>query len=117
VAVDSLVATCLINQHSTHRRTYERLKQYAESMQGTLFPPSPELLAAIDEIYRYPLRESAKDTLNRQLRSGIDNEQLAQLVVDLRADDRLCMVQDEMEQQEPQIICSMGLFEGEAGGK
>ncbi len=95
------------------RRTYERLKQYAESLKGTLFPPSPELLAAIDEIYRYPLRESAKDTLNRQLRSGIDNEQLAQLVESLRADDRLCLVQDETEQQEPQIICSLGLFEGE----
>ena len=60
--------------------------------------------AAIDEIYRYPLRESAKDTLNRQLRSGIDNEQLAQLVVDLRTDDRLCIVQDESEQQEPQKL-------------
>ena len=59
-------------------------------------------------MYRYPLRESAKDTLNRQLRSGIDNEQLAQLVVDLRTDDRLCIVQDESEQQ---IICSLGLFE------
>jgi hypothetical protein len=93
------------------RRTYERLKQYAESLEGTLFPPSPELRAAIDEIYRYPLREAAKDTLNRQMRSGIENEQLAQLVVDLRADDRLCLVQDETEQQEPQIICSLGLFE------
>ena len=62
-------------------------------------------------MYRYPLRESAKDTLNRQMRSGIDNEQLAQLVVDLRTDDRLCLVQDETEKQEPQIICSLGLFE------
>ena len=62
-------------------------------------------------MYRYPLRESAKDTLNRQMRSGINDEQLAQLVVDLRADDRLCIVQDESEQQEPQIICSLGLFE------
>ena len=44
-----------------------------------------------------------------------DNEQLAQLAVDLRADDRLYIVQDETEQQEPQIICSLGLFEGEAG--
>ncbi len=95
------------------RRTYERLKQFADAMQGTLFPPSAELSAAIEEIYRYPLWESTKDTLNRQLRSGIDNEQLAQLVVDLRSDDRLCMVQDETEQQEPQIICSLGLFESE----
>jgi hypothetical protein len=62
------------------------------------------------------LRESARDTLNRQLRSGIDNEQLAQLVVDLRGDDRLCIVQDETEQGEPQIICSLGLFEEETGG-
>ncbi len=93
------------------RRTYERLKQYAESLEGTLFPPSTELRAALDEIYRYPLRESAKDTLNRQMRSGIDNEQLAQLVVDLREDDRLCLVHDDTEQQEPQIICSLGLFE------
>ena len=39
------------------RRTYERLKQCAASLEGTLFPPTPELLAAIDNIYRYPLRE------------------------------------------------------------
>ena len=78
---------------------------------GTLFPPSPELQAAIDEIYRYLPRDSTKDTLNRQIRSGIGNELLAQLVVDLRADDHLCLVQYETEQQEPQIICSLGLFE------
>ena len=93
------------------RRAYERLKQHAEFLKNSLFPPAPELLAALDEIYRYPLRESAKDTLNRQMRSGLTNEQLAQLVVDLRADDRLCLVQDEGEPQEPQIICSLGLFE------
>jgi hypothetical protein len=76
-----------------------------------MFPPSPKMFAAIDEIYRYPLRESAKDTLNRQLRSGIDNGQLMKLVIDLRVDDRLGVVQDETDQQEPQIICSLGLFE------
>ena len=92
-------------------RTYERLKHYADSFKDTLFPPSPDLLNAIDEIYRYPLQESARDTLNRQMRSGITHEQLAQLVVDLRADDRLCLIQEETEQQEPQIICSLGLFE------
>jgi superfamily II DNA or RNA helicase len=91
-------------------RTYERLKSYAQEMKGTLFV-SEELLKAIDEIYRYPLRQSAIDTLNRQLRSGISNQQLAELVVALRTDDRLCIVSEEAEKREPQIICSLGLFQ------
>jgi SNF2 family DNA or RNA helicase len=95
------------------RRSYERLKQYADSLTGTLFPPAQDLLSAIDDIYRYPLRETARDTLNRQMRSGITDEHLAQLVVDLRAEDRLCLVQEHGEQREPQIICSLGLFEAD----
>jgi superfamily II DNA or RNA helicase len=90
-------------------RTYERLKSYAQEMKGTLFV-TEELLKAIDEIYRYPLRQSATDTLNRQLKSGISNQQLAELVVALRMDDRLCIVSEESEKREPQIICSLGLF-------
>lgn len=92
-------------------RTYERLKRYAEQVKGTLFE-SADLLRAIDEIYRYPLRQSATDTLNRQLKSGIGDEQLAELVVGLRLDDRLCLVNEEDEEREPQIICSLGLFKG-----
>ncbi|HWP91519.1 MAG TPA: helicase-related protein [Thermodesulfobacteriota bacterium] len=91
-------------------RTYERLKRYAEEVKGTLFE-SQELLKAIDEIYRYPLRSTAVDTLNRQLRSGISDMALAQLVVTLREEDRLCLVHEEEQSQEPRIICSMGLFE------
>jgi hypothetical protein len=90
-------------------RTYERLKDYASEVQGTLFE-SRELLRAISDIYRYPLRQSAIDTLNRQLRSGISNMALAQLVIALRDEDRLCLVQEESEATyEPKIICSMGL--------
>ncbi|MEH2140710.1 helicase-related protein [Nostoc sp.] len=91
-------------------RTYERLKSYVQQMKGTVFV-SEELLKAIDEIYRYPLRQSAIDTLNRQLRSGINNQQLAELVVALRMDDRLCIVTEELEKREPEIICSLGLFQ------
>jgi superfamily II DNA or RNA helicase len=89
-------------------RSYERLKQYAAEVNGTLFD-TRELAAAIDDIYRYPLRPTAVDTLNRQLRSGISNEQLAQLVVALRDEGRLVLEQEEAEAQEPQIICSLGL--------
>ncbi len=91
-------------------RSYERLKSYVQEMKGTIFV-TEELLKAIDDIYRYPLRQSAIDTLNRQLRSGISNQQLAELVIALRMDDRLCIVSEEIEKREPQIICSLGLFD------
>jgi hypothetical protein len=94
-------------------RTYERLKRYAEQLKGTLFE-SANLARAIEEIYRFPLRQSAIDTLNRQLRSGILDAKLAELVMELRDDDRLCLVHDEEQSTEPQIICSLGLANASA---
>jgi superfamily II DNA or RNA helicase len=89
-------------------RTYERLKRYIAEMQGTLLV-TDELRKAVDEIYRYPLRQSAVDTLNRQLKSGISDERLIDLVLALRDEDRLCIISDEVREQEPVILCSMGL--------
>jgi hypothetical protein len=91
-------------------RTYERLKRYADQIKGTLFD-TPQLAKAIEEIYRFPLRQSATDTLNRQLRSGISDDNLADLVMALRDDDRLCIVHEDEQSHEPQIICSLGLSE------
>ena len=95
-------------------RTYERLKNYIESIRGTLFE-TPELLKAVDDIYKFPLLQSATDTLNRQLKSGISDPDLAQLVVGLRADNRLCRVSEEEEAAEPRIICSLGLRQTTGG--
>lgn len=94
---------------SARFRVYERLKRYAEQVRGTLFDIQ-ELHRAIEEIYRYPLRTTAVDVLNRQLRSGISDEDLVQLVLALRDEERLCLIQEETASREPQIICSMGLF-------
>ena len=90
-------------------RTYERLKSHAEKVKGTIFDSDP-LRRAIDDIYRHPLRQTATDTLNRQLRSGIADEDLAGLVIEMREDDRLCIVHGEQERREPCIICSLGLI-------
>lgn len=90
-------------------RTYERLMRYEQSVRGTLFH-SQALVQAIDDIYLHPLRPTAVDTLNRQLRSGVSDETLSELVVALRDEGRLCLVQQESEAQRPRIICSMGLF-------
>lgn len=90
-------------------RTYERLKQYAEDLKDTpLFEPT-ELHRAIEEVYRYPLRDAAKDGLNRLLRLHATNEELAQKVITLRDADALCAKGDETHNRDPRIICSMGL--------
>lgn len=90
-------------------RTYERLKAHLAQYENTLFD-TRDLRRALEEIYRYPLREAAKDILNRQLKAGITDSQLAELVTALRDDGRLCVIEDdEDEAQEPQIICSLGL--------
>jgi hypothetical protein len=89
-------------------RAYERLKTYLTHIQGTLFA-TQELTKAIDDIYRYPLQQVAVDTLNRQLRAGTTDQQLGDLVVALRGEGRLCRIEEEVETQEPQIICSLGL--------
>ena len=90
-------------------QAYNRLQSYAEREAGTLWI-TEALKLAIQDIYDHPLREFARDTIHRQLKSGITDEDLAQLVVSLREDGKLVLVlEDDRPHREPQIICSMGL--------
>lgn len=89
-------------------KTYERLKRHAEQVRGTLFD-TQDLHRAIEDIYNYPLRPVAVDTLNRFLRSGVSDQVLAERVIELREENRLCVVHEEDASHEPRIICSMGL--------
>jgi len=89
-------------------KTYSRLQRYAAEVKDELFD-TQELHKTIEEIYQYPLRQSAIDTLNRQIKSGVSDQTLAELAVTLREDGRLCIIHEKDEVLEPQIICSLGM--------
>ena len=93
---------------SARYRVYNLLKRYTEDMKDTIFD-TVALEKTMEEIYKFPLRELAKDILNRQLKSKIADHELAELVLNLRDEGRLCIIHEEKEEKEPRIICSLGL--------
>ena len=95
-------------------KTYERIKRWRERQGNTrdLFITDEYIRRidkALEDIYRFPLYQSATDTLNRQLKAGINDTDLIDLVFNLREDGRLCLVDEQGQQREPRLICSLGL--------
>jgi hypothetical protein len=95
-------------------KTYERIKRWRERQGSTrdLFINEDyihRIDKALEEIYRYPLYQSATDVLNRQIKAGIGDHDLITLVFSLRENDHLCMVDEQEQQSEPKLICSLGL--------
>jgi len=109
---DKSVGGGLGRPSSPRRKCYDRLKEYARSLRGTLFVDD-ELERAIEDIYTRPLLESAADILNRLMRSGINDEQLSDAVKSMREERQLTYAEDDAKQHEPKIVCSMGLRAGD----
>ena len=111
------VAGTLGNKRSAAARTYDRLMAYTQQVRETtpLLATGTEwesLERAIEEINQHPLKQNAIARLNRELKAGIRDEQLAKLVTFLREHDALCVINLEERRDGAQIICSMGLFRG-----
>ncbi|MGA1357856.1 MAG: helicase-related protein, partial [Prochlorothrix sp.] len=91
------VAGTLGNKRSAAARTYDRLMAYTQHVreampllaQGTEWE---NLERAIEEINQHPLKHNAIARLNRELKAGISDEQLAKLVTFLREHDALCVI-------------------------
>ena len=99
-------------------KTYTRLNGYIDYIKNhtPLLAQGQQwdnLIKAVEDIYNYPFRESAIARLNRQLRSGIKDEQLANMVVSLWEDSALCVTHEDKQVRDSQIICSLGLFKEE----
>ena len=89
-------------------RTYERLKRHADKVKGTLFD-LPELGKADRRNLPLPAAPVGDRHAQPPAEDRISDDKLAELVLALREEDRLCLIQDEEHSGEPQIICSLGL--------
>jgi len=96
-------------------KTYDRLKRWVAEQGNarSLFVTEHfvrDVEKAMGDIYEFPLFQSTIDALNRQLKTGISDTKLAEMVIAFREDGRLCMKQDKGDtQNDMRIICSMGL--------
>lgn len=108
--IDADIGGQLGRKTSARYQTYYRLKNYYERYQGDIFQ-NDEVKKAIDEIYNYSLQESARETLSRQFKIQISDEQLVESVLHLRNEGKFCRIElKDNEQTQPSIICSIGLI-------
>ena len=71
----------------------------------------------MEDVYKHPLRESAAEILNRQMKTGADDETIVKLAMTLREEARLSVIHDDGdEDSETQVICSLGLIGGTESG-
>jgi superfamily II DNA or RNA helicase len=114
LAMEKVVGGSLGSPRGARFKTYERLKEYLRNIGDNrdLFI-SEEFIRSldkvIDDIHGYHLQNSAIDTLNRVIKSGISDFDLAHKVIQLREEERLSDKSELNKSKQAQIICSMGL--------
>ena len=99
------------NRFSTRYRISNLLERYYQNPPTLFFSQGNKdlLKLAIDDIYNYPLLESAKFTLGRMLRNS-NSDEIVECVLEMRKNFSLCRIdEDKNKHKEPSIICSMGL--------
>jgi superfamily II DNA or RNA helicase len=113
---------------SVRRKLWERLNKYRDRLkagEGELpFAPavSPDRLqqldAVLDMIWWYPLKSAAREAISRQMRLGIADPDLLDMVARRAGEDNLCEIREKEadESAGPHIICSLGLIATGAKG-
>jgi superfamily II DNA or RNA helicase len=106
---DANTGGTLGRKDSVKYRTYKILERFVDDCSGTIFVTT-ELKKTMNDIFRYPLKEYAIDLISRRLKAGMSDMELADLVVALGNDDKLCIITDEKKTKATQIICSLSLI-------
>ncbi|MCC5943440.1 MAG: NgoFVII family restriction endonuclease [Bernardetiaceae bacterium] len=90
-------------------KAYVQLSEYERKNKNSLWLVA-DLKYAIQAIHDHPLSERARIAISRQLKTGIDDQDLAKVVVQLWQEGELSLiVGEDSKNKEPQIICSLGL--------
>jgi len=98
------------SKSSARYKAYGILTRYYESIKYTLFDVDA-LKKTINDIYHYPLRETARELINRRIKLGCTDEEMANVCMQLRDEGRLCIIekQDRENCKTPHILCSLGI--------
>jgi hypothetical protein len=102
---------------SVRRKLWERLTRYRKRQQTNPDMVNSQTLEqlekVLDLIWRFPFKRSAQDAISRQMRLGISDEALVDLVLSRAADENLCDVRDDDQEErgEPRLISSLGLVQ------
>lgn len=100
------------SHRSTRYRIIGLLEHYYECDTNLFFSAEQkeDLKYAIDDIYNYPLLETAKTNLGKMLNQNQNNDDIVKYVLELRKDNNLCRLPTvDNAHKDPSIICSLGL--------
>jgi hypothetical protein len=92
-------------------KAYMKLNRFIEELSDSAVDAYKK---ALDDIYKYPMCEHARDVLGRMLKTGASDYVFAESIVSLRDEQRLCITEDHQSEFTPvQIICSLGIRKAE----
>jgi superfamily II DNA or RNA helicase/HKD family nuclease len=101
---------------SPRAKTYRILSKYLQEIREKtpLLAKGEEwetLNKTVEEMLNHPLCQTAIAKLSKKLKQGISDRDLADLVILLRENNALCVINSEEEERDLQLICSLGLFQ------
>lgn len=94
------------NRFSTKYRVVTAMEKY---MRANIIFATQDLKEAVNQIYNNPMREATKVSIGQMLRRNDPPELIADCLVDYYQNNQLCVVDEEFENKEAHMMCSLGI--------